>query len=351
MFTTLRLRRAQAKYDSNPEPERAVQVVKLLLKAGRGSEALQAAKDAKGLFPTSPEVAQSYFTVRRFQAKVALKMARRRLRQQPKVENYLRIADLERTLGRFGKAQKVLQQAERRFPKYWGVHFARGKLAFSLFKESRKASDSSTCLEALRRALELNPSNYQLLIYFAVVTGQLGLYVDASQAIETILGSRPDDPKALDIQQWIERARAEEAEALTGLQEAEPVEADADTTTRTSTEGELAGPLAGLQTIQDLAGIYAFDGEGTPVFSRTKPSTEFEFTDAVDTIRSIVSECRFDASNLGLGELRSCAITGDTWQIFVRAADESHVVLLRDHSQSDAPICDDVDNVLVADYT
>ncbi len=42
-------------------------------------------------------------------------------------------------------------------------------------------------------------------------------------------------------------------------------------------------------------------------------------------IRAMIRTCRFDASRIGIGDLRSCMIYGEGWQVIIRAFESMQV--------------------------
>ena len=354
LFAGIRLRAARARYDSCPGPATAAKVARLLLNLRRGDEALRTIKEARQLFPHAVEVREAYYAVRRYQAKVALRLARRRLKIRSTPENFVKVANLYRTLGQYNHALKALDAAEKRFPDHWAVYLAKGQLFFNRYKETKKTSDSGACLESLREARRLNQSSYQTLVYFAITTSQLGLYLDARDAIQSILDRNPNDRRALEVKKWIERAEASQtraAKAVAATPKAAVID-DERPVTRPSShkQGTLDPELAPLAALEGVSGLFVFGADGNLAYASSERTTEFDFTDAVDVVKAIVAECRFDASNLGLGELDSCSLSGDTWRIVVRAEDSHYLAVFRDRTQCSRPLVEDVEEALAKSH-
>ena len=351
-FPAMRLRKAREKYRAQPEEKGAVKVAKLLLTLGRGREALRSIKESRRLFPTSSMVNSTYLTVKRHQAKMTLAKTKRSLKRNKSVGDFLKASDLYRTLGEFGKAFDCLKKADQLYPDHWGVHLTRAKVYFSRFREQRGASDSARCLEHLRQARELNPQNYQTLLHLAIVASQLGMLDDANEAVDAILAMVPTDPRALAIRAHNARAEvaaqeapAAEAPAFDSSSE-ESAERSTAPITRGETDGESAEIFERLGELEGVKGIFSFRGDGSLAFSSTRPNASFDFSDCIDSVKSMVSSCRFDANNLGVGELQSCALSGADWEVYLRSVEDDFVVLFGEQGPGRDPITVRVDEIL-----
>jgi hypothetical protein len=323
----------------------------LKLRLGQGEEALRTIKDAKRLFPASAEIRETYGLVRRYQAKAALRRTRLALRGDPQLEHFLRASDLLRTLGRFAKARGYLARAANRYPEHWGVHLTLAKLYWSRFREQGRRSDSTASLDELRHAYTLNPHNYQILLYLAIVTSHLDLLNESRKAAQAILFKVPNDPKALGILSHVERRLSgaggdqplpdDPVAAEDGGEDKElPPEATGDSV------AAVDGEIAALASLPGVRAVLTFGENGSPASSSVRDKSSFDVADAQEAAKSMIAECRFDANNLGIGEFQSCYLAGDSWQVYMFSHESGHAVVFGNEAPSGPTLDVVVDDML-----
>lgn len=331
-----------------------------MLGLGRSDEALQFLKEARRLFPGSPRVSDALADTRRRIAKAALAKKKQEIRRRPRLDSYLKISDLYRTLGDFPKAFHYLEEAESRFEEHWSLHLTLGKLHFSRFREQRDMSDAETSVEHLSRADELRPSNYQILIHVALVNTHLGRVALAQEAVEAVLTRFPNDPKARGIRKHLERCEEQVADA----EEAAATEADsADSAGSESAAGRVqsaASHQSGETTeatdeIQRVAsetgavGSFLVSEDGSLAFTSVSENTELSFDACEDTIKNMVAECRYNAGSIGIGEFQSCHLSGADWQVYIRAQNPGHALFFTDQSAEEISLNNAVEQELSAE--
>ena len=336
MFSALtrrKLRKTLNSYRLSARPRTAAKAAKLLLKLGRGDEAFRLVKEAKRAFPKSQVVADAHIKVRRKQAKQALKKTRLLIKQEPTLDLYIRASDLHRTLGEFERALSCLDTAENLFDDHWAVHLTLGKLYFARYRAQRNKADAAGATEHLRHAAALNPHGYSVLIHNAIVNSHLGNYEEASEAVTTILADFPDDAKALGLQAHLAR-----------VFETDTAEADAET--ESYSEAEPAGrddqpqeddaedaAFQELTAEEHVAGVFAIGADGAVDFSSSRSSDIFDFEDADDAVRAIAAECRYNSTSLGIGDLQSCHLVGEDWEVYLHAFASKHYVCFAEKSE------------------
>jgi tetratricopeptide (TPR) repeat protein len=329
MFSALtrrKLRKTLNSYRLSPRPRTAAKAANLLLKLGRGDEAFRLAKKAKRAFPKSQVVADAHIKVRRKQAKQALKKTRLLIKQEPTLDLYIRASDLHRTLGEFERALSCLETAEKLFDDHWAVHLTLGKLYFARYRAQRNQADGEDATEHLRHAAALNPHGYSVLIHNAIVNSHLGHYEEATEAVATILADFPEDAKALGLQahlaRVLERDIAEENPATESYSVPQPVGSH-DLSVEATADGSAFQKLAAEEHV---AGVFAIGADGAVDFSSSKSSDTFDFEDADDAVRAIAADCRYNATSLGMGDLQSCHLVGDNWEVYLHAFASKHYV-------------------------
>lgn len=349
MFSALtqrKLRKTLNNYRVDPRPRTAAKAANLMLKLGRGDDAFRLIKDAKRTFPDSGVVANAHIRARRHQAKQALKKTRLLIKQDPTLDLYIRASDLHRTLGEFEKALGYLDKAERLFEDHWAVHLTLGKLYFARYRAQRNPADAEGATEHLRHAVALNPHGYPILIHNAIVNSHLGNYDEAREAVDTILANFPDDAKALGLQQHLDTVQE-----IDGEPEAEgesPAMLQASSGASVS-EGDAPQDSA-FQRLIDLdhvVGVFGIAADGSVGLSSTKESDSFLFEEAEDTVRAIAAECRYNSTSLGIGDLQSCHLTGENWEVYLRSFGSKHYVCFAEKSQGNEALPDLIESLVL----
>ncbi len=278
-------------------------------------------------FPADANVRRTYEAIRLGYARLLLRKTLDSLKHDKRVDNYLRAADLLRTLGQWEKALSILQKVRPTYPDHWGIEFAVGQVYFSLFRKSRHPADLTECLDGLRRANELNPGNYKVLFFLALTCARVKLFNEALSAVEAILSAIPADQRALALEVQIRRLQAEEqsreeleaplADRQDGAAGTDPTPAPPEAITRF---------IAKASEIPESIGVLAFDSSGNVIGTHFKQNSLFDLTNCDEPARAMAVTCRVDADRIGIGSLQSCVMCGETWQVVIRAVDDMDVV-------------------------
>jgi hypothetical protein len=72
--------------------------------------------------------------------------------------------------------------------------------------------------------------------------------------------------------------------------------------------------------------VLAFDNNGNLIGSHFKQNPLFDLTNCDEPARAMAVTCRVDADRIGIGNLQSCVICGETWQVVIHAVDDVDVV-------------------------
>jgi len=328
-----------------------------MLSLGRSDETLQFLKEARRLFPGSPRVNDALAKTRRRIAKATLAKKKQEIRRRPRLDSYLKISDLYRTLGDFPKAFHYLQEAESRFEEHWSLHLTLGKLYFSRFREQRDMADAETSVEHLSRADELRPSNYQVLIHIALVNTHLGRVALAQEAVETVLTRSPKDPKARGIRKHLERCEEQADEnAATEADSADSAGSEPAAGREQSAASHQSGEATEVTNeIQRVAsetgavGSFLVSDDGSISFTSVSDNTELSFDACEDTIKNMVADCRYNAGSIGIGEFQSCHLSGTEWQVYIRAQNPGHALFFTDQSAEEVSLNNAVEQELGAE--
>ena len=132
-----------------------------------------------------------------------------------------------------------------------------------------------------------------------------------------MLEVHPGDPKGTQLLGHIRHCLRQPAERATGpLKDHVPLE---------SITPNLQSAMENLREIEGVVALFLLDQEGNMLDRFVEENDVFSFEDGDDPLRAMVRTCRFDASRIGIGELRSCMIYGEGWQVIIRAFESMQV--------------------------
>jgi tetratricopeptide (TPR) repeat protein len=341
-FLEYLLRRARARHDRNPGERESVGLARAFLRASRPAEALAVAQRAKARFPGNDAVREIYQEARHRRATELLDETREALKSDQDVQLYVRASNLSRTLGNIEDAFAYIYEAKRLFPEHPAVHLSLGKLYFQRFNSTHERSDGLECLKHLERARELDPGDSKTALYLALTLAGTGSADQALEIIDSIPASHPDRARARKLKAFIERSLLEEAR----MPSVAPAEAGG---ARSGIPDAATAWRERLATAEGMLGYFLLDGEGEVVDSLTRPTDRFDFTDSLEGLSAMAAGCRHESGRIGMGSLISCTISGDAWQVCLRAIGPMSLVAFFDDRMASEDLEGLVDGMLVQD--
>ena len=317
----LRLKRALARHSANPGLRESVGLASAYLSLDSPRKALEVASAARRSYPDDPALRAKYDEARTAQARILLGQATRALQAESTVDSYARVIDLQRALGDFGEAARYATEACARYPEHWAVHFALGKLCYYRSLATGSADDRSEARRHLSDARVLNPDHYNTLILLGVTLARMDDFAESAKVAAEILEKFPDDPRAMQLSAYVERARrAQRAAAARSATAAEqPVGVQEDRETSRFLR-DCLGAVPGT------VGLFLMDPNGNPVDSLTTPNDAFDFQGRIEAVRALVHACRFDSRRIGIGTLKSCMVSGTGWHVSVHPHGQGDLV-------------------------
>jgi tetratricopeptide (TPR) repeat protein len=162
--------------------------------AGDVARALETAKRAVERYPDSEKARNTYQAIRRFQMQAQIIDLQRRIAQDPVPGDFEVLANLYyHDLGDRDKAIDLVRQGLERFPKSEGLHFLNGQIRLDRFHGEFIAHDGQKSIEHLQEAARLNPQNYRAGLLLARLYGELGLTLQAREALVNLRKIAPGD--------------------------------------------------------------------------------------------------------------------------------------------------------------
>lgn len=118
-----------------------------------------------------------------------LKLQRLKLQKDPNPKDYLEIADTQQRMDQYAEAAATLEEMMEKFP---GEVNPRYLTVLSSFY--RRSNQSEKALEAVRRAVKMEPNDSEIQAQLATVLGDLGKLDEAVPIFEKVIKAEPDNP-------------------------------------------------------------------------------------------------------------------------------------------------------------
>jgi len=348
-FLEFRLKRARARHEKNPSEMASVKLARAFLRLSQPAAALSIAQQAKKRFPESRAVKEIYQEARRGRATILLQETTEMLKRSQDVELYIKASELCRTLGDLEEAFAYIYEAKRLFPEHWGIHLCLGKLYFQRFNSTRQQADGVECKKHLQRARELNPGSAKPVLYLALTLVTLGSPDEALRIIDSVPRTHAEYARVASLRAVIERSLAGRDAAGEPMTERMAVLARME-----SREGPGVGDAATawrerLAATEGMLGYFLLDGAGEVIDSLTRSTDRFDFTSSIEGLRAMAAGCRHESGRIGMGSLISCTISGDAWQVCLRAIGPMSLVAFFDDRMGSEDLENLVDEILVQD--
>lgn len=342
------MRKCFSRYQANAGPRETLRLTRAFLKCGRPRDALDIASSGRRRYPEDRRIQKLYDAARSAQAHALLHQSVRALRAEASLDNYVRAADLCRTVGDFKKAFHYAEQAHTRFPQDWQVHFTLGKLHYYRSTVTGSFADRQAALQYLLHSRELNPEHYNTLILLAITFSRVGHFDYARSIVSEILERDPSDPRALQLWDYLEKLPAPAAATPEEEQQAEQeAEEGIEKTPGMREDDETSESLRELfDGLPGVLGLFLFDLDGNLMDSLTKPNETFDFGGHVEAVQSMTAACHFDSAKIGIGTLHSCCVSSDEWNVCVCPHESGDLVVFFDGSHSPEDVESQLRNML-----
>lgn len=294
-----------------------MKLARLFARLGDGEKALKVLANARRRFPDHRGVEKLYRAEKTRQAIRSLKRIDRLLQSDRSLRLLSKACDLAAALGDFDKAAHYAGEASRLHPNHWQTHLILGKLYFHRFNSTRDDYDREQALTHLNTSYELQPQSYDTLLLLGLMLARTGNFPEARDLIEYLLELQPHDPRAEQLLGHIRHCLRQPAErAAEPLQDHGPLEKITPT---------IQAAMENLREIEGVVGLFLFDLDGRLLDRFTDENDVFSFTESDDPLRAMIRTCRFDAARIGIGELRSCMIYGEGWQVIIRSFESMQI--------------------------
>ncbi len=312
-----RLRKAIKRYRSSPGPGQSMRLARLFAELGDGEKAVKVLANARRRFPDHRTVDKLYRAQKTKQAMRSLRRIDRLLETDRSLRLLSKACDLAAAVGDFDRAARYAGEASRFHPNHWQSHLILGKLYFHRFNSTRDEYDREQALTHLNESYELQPGNYDTLLLLSLMLARTGNFQAAHELTEYLLELAPQDPKATQLLGHIRHCLRQPSEhAPEQLKDHRQLE---------SITPNLQAAMENLREIEGVVGLFLLDQEGNMLDRFVEENDVFDFDESDDPLRAMIRTCRSDASRIGIGDLRSCMIYGEGWQVIIRAFESMQV--------------------------
>lgn len=313
LFPRFRLKRAFSRYQRNPGPRESLRLARSLLRIDRPREALEVAARARRQYAGDRGLLEVYSEAKERHARQLLAQTKRALKAEATVENFIRAADLSRTLGDLPLAFQYAREAEVRFPSHPAVQCCLGKLHYYRYVTTQNLAECNSAIEHLLRARELQPDGYGTLIYLAITALRVGERDLAVAVVEEALSLYPDDPRASRL--W---AAATSAGPETSARDT----AELPQTSLVAPGIPAAAALPELSAcIDGTLGLFLFDEGRDLLESKTTESELFAGETHFEAVSGFLDATQFDSGRAGMGEIGSWTASGSGLSVSLHTAE------------------------------
>ncbi|MCZ6794615.1 MAG: tetratricopeptide repeat protein [Planctomycetota bacterium] len=332
-----RIQRCIECYKADPSEALALKIVKKLRKLKRLDPAFRWAKHARSKYPRSRKLLKLYQKLKKKKVARSLLRVQRKIQVDPSAANMVQHCELLRMAGGWKKACKVASRADREFPDHWQVQLVLGKLNYDLYARHGSEDDGWTAVEYLDNSRCLNPNNYATLILLAITLTRLGSYDDALAIVDEAMQVVPQDQRALQLRDRIQRILA--AQSLRG--------GGAATAPQLSPPSEeVAELMERLLTIDGAVGVHFLDDGSKLLSCSVRENDVFNFDVPPEVFESMASACRLPTERIGLGDFHCCSLAGEGWSVDYHTTSLGPVLAFFAGSFTSEQICNEVNTVL-----
>lgn len=341
-ITRWQLRQALNNYKKSSGPRQSLQLARLLMKSGSGTQAVRVLTLAKRRYPEHKRIQRAYRTTKRQQASRALKRVERRLKHDRTLRLLSKACDLCCATQQYDKATGFADEATKLYPDNWQTHFILGKLYFQRSNKSGSSDDHEQAITHIDRAYQLNPDDYDVLLLLAISLARVEEYGVALEIAGRIIELWPEDPRASQLVRHVEQVRDSSPDG--------PFENEFNDVVDSPTN-QFDTLLDQLRRVEGQSGAFIIDAEGAVIRSSAQESDNFTLSEAQGPIESMIRACHVEVSRIGIGQFQSCLICGIDWQVLVRSFDLFDLVVFCEGSHGeelDNEISDLVENSAIA---
>lgn len=301
-----KLKEALARYASNPGIDETTAVVDLYFKAKNYAEAFKYADNGYQRFPSCQELLKERQKALKARAHGEYKQLKKRISRSPQPEIIAKAIEIQRSLGNSSRCEKLISRWANEFPNSWVLQFAVGKYLFQRSVIEKDPETSTECLKHLELAATLKPGDHKTLLYVATLHYQLRSLPEAVAATEKLLRRFPGDRHAVAL---LHQLRREFSKSTT-----ETSVDPGNDPQHTQIALDAFEKTKEIDSVQASLFLQITEG-GEKEYLHTAPELQ-DVTETSDLLRGLRHSLEISSTRMGIGDLTTCILDGETWNIF-----------------------------------
>lgn len=195
------------------------QFVDKCLELDRFDVALEEAERARREFPESECLTEAFKRLIRAKCSDDLKSYREEIRKTPGPKAFYKLACLYKEMRDLDQAIEYARQGADTYPNFEGNYIVLADIRYERFQRDLRATDGLQAIALFEKAVDLNRENYRLLFQLAEIYQAIGARAQAIDKAKLILDFAPDDRKALQLLDALQKTKVPKSDELKDILE------------------------------------------------------------------------------------------------------------------------------------
>jgi predicted regulator of Ras-like GTPase activity (Roadblock/LC7/MglB family) len=206
-------RKLERELAREPTPEKAAELIREHVRTGETERALEIARKATIEFPESQEISHLFSQAERLQRREGIAHLRSAIEgKSPKPGDYAELARLVEEAGDANAALEICMDGLAAFPASAELYMRLGSMRMGRFHCSMLAKDGIAAVQALEKAIEIQPSTSTASILLAQLYLEIGFTRKARELVDTVSRLYLNDEQVLRLQEALKQAPPQEAD-------------------------------------------------------------------------------------------------------------------------------------------
>jgi len=207
------MRKLERELAREPTPERAAELIREYVRAGETERAFEIARKAAAEFPGSQEISHLRSQAERLWRREQIAHLRSAIDgKSPKPDQYAELARLLQEAGDANAAMEVCMDGLAAFPNSPDLHVRLGGMRMERFHESMLYKDGVAAVQALEKAIEIQPSTPDASLFLSQLYLEIGCTQKARKLIDTASRLYLNDQRMLKLQEALQQASPQGAD-------------------------------------------------------------------------------------------------------------------------------------------
>ena len=206
-------RKLERELAREPTPDKAAELIREYVRTGETERALEIACKASIEFPESEEISHLHSQAERLWRRERITHLRSAIEgKSPKSDDYAELARLVHEAGDANAALEICMDGLAAFPESPELHVRLGSMRMERFHRSMLAKDGVAAVQALEKAIEIQPSTSMASLLLAQLYLEIGCARQARELVNTVSRLYLNDERVLRLQEALKQAPAEGCE-------------------------------------------------------------------------------------------------------------------------------------------